>query len=363
MVSQFETTCTPIPLMVNYILTRFLGALATIGFLFVPLVLSTKGDRNLVLEVSTIDELWEAEELVSDPNASSFNRIVIKLRPNVYRLSESFNIGRSRVDLVGQPGVTFVLADSVNMPVIAVGSQDFYLTEEDLIEDISISGIEIDGNRNGQSSEFVESKPWIRNNGIDIRAVTDMTVDSVVANNNRSGGLVISWKSSDIEVTNSLFENNFFDGVAYYDCIRVYTINCSMNDNQFAGISLDNSVKESSFEDCSINRNGAVGIFARHSFDVSFKNCFVANSNDWAVFLAHDEKDLGVHNITFNRCYLKENRGGLFMASTSEEQSSRIYVVDSKFEGNEISGRLNIQTSGSRIYTALPEIAQFSEEN
>ncbi len=341
---------------------RIAGLLTSICFLFPPAFLATEG-RDLVLHVSNVEELWEAENVINSESSQAYDGVIVNVKANYYHLNESFNIERSGVDLVGEPGVFFFLNDSVDMPVIAVGSQKSYLTEDDLIENITISGIQIDGNRDGQNSETMASMPWIRNNGIDVRAVKELDITSVTANNNRSGGLVVSWKSSDIRVSHSRFENNYFDGVAYYDCIRVYTTNCAMSDNQFAGISLDNSVKESSFEDCTIDRNGAVGIFARHSNHLQFKNCLVSKSSDWAVFLAHDEKNLGVHNITFDRCYLKENNGGLFMASTNEKQSSRIYVVESFFEGNQDSGRMDIQTSGSRIYTALPEVAQVSEEN
>lgn len=336
-------------------------AVASLISVCLPLsILWANGVNERVIEVANVEELWKAESIINSKTLDESIRIVVILSPNSYHLQESFSIERSNVSIVGAPGVKFVLGEYVNMPVIAVGSQKAYLTGEDVIENITIRGVEIDGNRKRQDSETMTKKPWIRNNGIDIRAVRELSVSSVISKSNRSGGLVISWKSSDIRVRDSHFADNHFDGVAYYDCIRIYTTSCSMSDNQFAGISLDNAVKKSSFVDCVVEGNGMVGVFARNSDGLKFDNCVVSNSRDWAVFIAHDEKNQGVHNATFSHCRMLDNQGGLFMASVDERQSSRIYVVESHFEGNERAGRKNIQTSGSRIFMALPEIAEKS---
>jgi hypothetical protein len=173
---------------------------------------------------------------------------------------------------IGRPGTRFVLGDHVNKPVVSVGSQAEYLTDADMIEDIVITDIEIDGNKDNQDAEVGVEQLWIRNNGIDVRGVRRLTVERANASNNRSGGLVISWGSLDIRVVDSVFRENFFDGIAFYSSTRILTINCTMRNKGFAGISLDNDLLDSEFSGCVLDSNGNVGVFARHSSNLVFKN-------------------------------------------------------------------------------------------
>ncbi len=319
------------------------------------------------IEVSNLSELALAQEHIEAGGASSSKPLLVKIAKGVYELDSSFRIDRSNVSLIGEPGAKFVLAAGVNQPVVAIGTQKEWVDTSDVIESIRIYGIEIDGNKDNQDSELSADKPWIRNNGIDVRGVRNLIVDGVKIRNNRSGGLVISWKSSDVEVRNSVFEKNFFDGVAYYDSIRVSTTDCEMRHNNFAGISLDNRLVDSSFNRCKIESNGNVGVFARNSIGLRFENCQVRDSADWAVFLAHDLDNLGVHDSEFKDCLFERNLGGIFMASVNETQSSGTRVVNSSFIENEVPGRLNVQSSGSRIVelanvTSSPETLVSSSE-
>ena len=308
-------------------------------------------EGETVLRVSDLEGLRSAQLLVGPEAPDLGAPITIHLSPGTYHLDETFHIARSRVSLIAEEGARLVLARGVNQPVLAIGTQVEYPVETDRIERIVISGLEIDGNRDGQDSEVALERPWIRNNGIDVRAVRHLRVDRVAANRCRSGGLVISWDSSDVLVSDSRFEENFFDGVAYYASERILTQDCLMRANGFAGISLDNRVQASRFVGCRVDSNGAVGVFARHSIDLRFDNCVVTNSADWGVFLAHDEKNQGVHDVEFAVCEVTNNRGGLFMASVNEAQSSGTRVVSTAFRGNEREGRGNIRTSGSTIWT------------
>ncbi len=255
------------------------------------------GER--VVEVSNIEELAIAQELVGSRGAGEADLITIKIAPGFYGIEESFRINRSNVSITGEPEVMFLLAAGVNQPVIAIGTEKQWVDSSDIIENIRISGIIVDGSKDYQGSEFNREKTWIRNNGIDVRGVRDLEIDSVIARNNRSGGLVISWKSSNVAVTNSLFEHNFFDGVAYYDSIGISTTDSIMRNNQFAGISLHNDLVNLTFTRCLIESNGDVGLFARNTKGLRFLDCTFLGSADWAVFLAHDLKNLGVYEAKF----------------------------------------------------------------
>lgn len=306
-----------------------------------------RGER--VVEVSNIEELSMAQKLLGSGGANVSDSIVIKIAPGFYEIEESFRINRSNVSIVAESEVMFLLVAGVNQPVIAVGTQKEWVGSSDIIENIRVSGISVDGSKDYQSSEFDWERPWIGNNGIDVRGVRNLEIDSVVARNNRSGGLVISWKSSNVVVTNSLFEQNFFDGVAYHDSSGISTTDCIMRNNQFAGISLDDDLVDLSFTRCLIESNGDVGLFARNTKELRFLDCAFLGSADWAVFLAHDLKNLGVREAEFKACQFEDNRGGVFMASVDEGQSSGTRVLNSTFVGNEESGRGNIVTSGSAI--------------
>lgn len=309
------------------------------------------------IEINSLDSL-ELAQLYLNERSTPAEPVTLKVAKGVYLLEESFHITRSNVRLIAESGTRFVLAAGVNQPVIAIGTQKEWVDEADVIENIHISGIVVDGNRDRQSSEFDSERAWIRNNGIDVRGVRNLTIDSVNARSNRSGGLVISWKSSDIKVENSRFEDNFFDGVAYYDSIRISTTDCIMQNNQFAGISLDNRLIDTYFARCTIESNGNVGVFARNSIGLQLDDCIIRDSADWAIFLAHDEKELGVHDTQISHCHIEANRGGVFMASVNETQSSGTHISHSKFYGNRLDNRSDIKTSGSKIASTANEFDQ-----
>lgn len=321
-----------------------------VGWVWTALAAGVEDPREC--RVTDLAGLMAAQALVGPEAVDDGRPITIHLDPGDYRLTEPFHIARSRVSLVGEPGARLVLADRVNRPVLSIGSQSEFPSSDERIGWIEVSGVEVDGNWGNQDTEFSSSRPWIRNNGIDVRAVHHLTIRDVSANNNRSGGLVISWDCADVLVTESTFERNFFDGVAYYASEQIVTVDCLMAENGFAGISLDNRLVDSRFADCRLEANGSVGVFARNSVKLRFDNCVIEDSGDWGVFLAHDEKELGVHDVEIAVCQITNNRGGVFMASIDNSQSSGTRVVSSIFRGNEREGRGNIRTSGSPIWTA-----------
>lgn len=275
--------------------------------------------------------------------------LVIRFESGTFELHDSFRILRSEVELKGGKETRLVLADGVNKPVIVVGNQDEIPLEEARIRGVRIADLEIDGNRDAQTSEVGNDHPWIRNNGIDVRMTSDLVIENVRSNRNRSGGVVISWKSRNVTVRNSRFAENFFDGVAYYDSTGVRTIDCVMRANDGAGISLDNEFASSEFIGCELVDNGDVGIFMRASEHIRFKRCAITGSGNWGAFLANDEIDRGVHDIDFERCTFTRNDGGLRMASVNEAQSSDIRVIHCKFEDNGANGRENIDSAGVAV--------------
>lgn len=326
----------------HYYILGLLAALQLTCSLANPLL------NSITIRVKTQEDFAAAQAIVSNKITRPVEtQMIIYVSAGDYILYDTFRIDQSNVSIIAEPGTRAILAPNINKPVVAIGSQEEYPTY--VIENIYISGVEIDGNKNNQTSENEPGRFWIRNNGIDVRSVQRLRLDNVVSNNTKSGGLVVSWGSSDVYVSNSSFNNNHYDGVAYYDSKRIYTSNSSMRDNGYAGVSIDNDLRDSIFSNCIIDSNHQVGIFARFSQMVTFNDCRITNSGDYAVFLGHNEDDNGVLDYMFSTLQILNNKGGVFMSSPGD-QSKYNSIVGCVFRGNNQSGRQSIYSIGSKLW-------------
>lgn len=278
--------------------------------------------------------------------ASEAAAVVVTVKEGVYRIKDTFRINRSCVSLMGEGRAQLVLEKGVNKPVVAIGTQAKIPEESQRIREILIDGIWIDGQKDFQGDELDVDMPWIRNNGIDVRRVDDLTVRNATCSNARSGGLVISWGCNRVFVEDSHFERNYFDGVAYYDSVDVVTSDCVMRLNRSAGISIDNNLRDTAFVRCNLVENGDVGVFARNSHGIRFTDCAIQDNGNWAMFLAHDDRGLGVYDATIEACHIMDNNGGIRLASEVEAQSCGIKIAGTFFEGNEVNGRTDVSSAG-----------------
>jgi len=80
----------------------------------------------------------------------------IFIKANTYVLNKGIHIKRSNVKILGEKGVRIKLADHVNQPVIAIGSDEEI--PKFRIRNISLSDLEIDGNK---ENNCVENLEWI----------------------------------------------------------------------------------------------------------------------------------------------------------------------------------------------------------
>lgn len=290
--------------------------------------------------VSNLAGLKSAQKTL---DSTRYYAVTITVKANVYTLEDTFRITRSNVTLQAEQGAKFVLKAGVNRPVLAIGSQA--ATPATWVENVVVKGLILDGNKDQQTSEYSSAAAWIRNNCIDVRKTRRLLIDNVSAANGRSGGLVISYDSSDIQVRNSSFNTNYFDGLAYYASERIFTSACTMLANGNAAISLDNALKDCLFSDCLADANGDVGVFARNATGLRFSNCVIKSSGSFAVFLSHDDAGHGVHDIVFSNCHVLDNVQGLKVAST-EDKSSRVTVTGCVFHGN---GDTPVTTDGTVV--------------
>ncbi len=269
----------------------------------------------------------------------------IFIRSGVYRLTAGIHIGRSNVSVVGEPGVLLTLAAGVNQPVVLVGTDAQVPARR--IENISITQIEIDGNRAEQTSETDPARPWIYNNGIDVRMVSDLNLEDLDIYNTRSGGIVVSWKSERLFVGDCSLHENEFDGLALYDSEDILISNILCYENVAAGISLDADLRMVSFDNGIVRDNGTGGIFVRNSSYLSFRDLMVSGNGEDGCFLSHaalgDES--GVTQLCFSSCsFFNNSRYGIWLASP-ESESPGNSLIGCMFFGNGASA-VNVHENG-----------------
>ena len=274
----------------------------------------------------------------------------VYIKAGTYSLTEGIQISRSNISLVGEMGTLLRLEAEVNQPVILIGSDAE--TPSHLIENIRIEKLEIDGNMAAQSSETDPDRPWIRNNGIDIRAVNDLYVSEVDVHHTRSGGIVVSWNSKLIFIDKSSFHHNFFDGIALYASQDIQVTNFFSCDNQAAGLSLDNDLRYVLFSCGTIRNNGDVGIFARHSKELKFQGLVIANNQNHGCFLSHESlgTGTGVFRLIFNNCSFIENDGYGFWLASPVTESTNNSVIGCLFSENTLDA-INLDPDGELYMT------------
>lgn len=263
-----------------------------------------------------------------------------------YILDGMLHIDRSHVALRGEPGTVLVLADDVKQPNLLIGSDAKAPREADMIGNIYIGNIELDGNKAAQDSEFHPTMPWLRNNTIDVRAVDDLIIENVNAHNARSGGIVASWECERITIHNSQFHHNFFDGIALYASRHIIVSDFLCYANNAAGLSLDNRLRDITFANGHIYNNQNVGIFARDCDGLYFRNLVIRDNGSFGTFLAHTVypkghpkegkivPHTGINNSHFSNCSFIDNGGnGIWFVSTPE-LSKNNSIMGCTFSGN-----------------------------
>jgi len=248
-----------------------------------------------------------------------------------YKLDGMVHINRSYVSIRGEQGTILVLKDGVKQPNILIGSDAQKPDPKKKISHVTISNLELDGNKDKQDSEFHPTKPWLRNNTIDIRGVDDLRIENVDAHHARSGGIVASWDCERIWIRGSAFHHHFFDGIALYTSDGIIVSDFYCYENNSAGVSLDNKLMNVTFTNGHIYKNKDCGVFARDCIAVNFRNILFRDNGDHGAFLAHqvypkghpkqDEivPDSGMIDCVFTSCSFIKNGGyGVCFSSTPE---------------------------------------------
>lgn len=298
------------------------------------------GPAAVIIVPDVFTDIQEAIDSVAQVGGGT-----VYIRSGHYTLAQGIHISSSNTTVMGEQGTVLALADHVNQPVILIGSEAEAPTVG--IENIRIENLELDGNKDSQDSETDPDRPWIRNNGIDIRMASSVWITGVDIHDARSGGLVAAWSPRYLFVDKSTFHHNFFDGIALYDGEDIQVSNFFCYENNAAGLSLDNGLENVAFSSGSILNNGNVGIFARYSTDLTFHGLLVGHNGSHGCFISHQEvgTSTGVTRLFFNSCSFIDNDGyGFWLASPASESPNNT-VVGCLFSGN-TDGALEVAPNG-----------------
>ena len=231
----------------------------------------------------------ECEFIRQELRQLSGNGGEVVIPAGVYTCSSPIVLNKSNTALRGEGDVTLRLANDTNAPLLIMGNIE---TPPQIIENISVAHLNLDGNKDHQTSEF-----WggdcdgggtsvIRNNGITVRGVTNGNIKDVFIKNARSGGIVTEKICKDLVVDHLTSVDNFFDGFAGYETEGAELSHLVLSHNRAAGISLDIRFNGNHFNDVKIENDGDVGIFMRDSSNNIFEKVAIANVGSHGVFVA-----------------------------------------------------------------------------
>ncbi len=325
------------------------------GFKFPDGTIATTASTSVATVITSCNCNENADYIQQAIDALPLSGGTVYLRAGSYLLTKKIHINKSNVTLLGEQGTLIKLGDTVNQPVLLIGTdKENPSYPNDLIQNIHVSHFEIDGNQLNQTSEFDATKNWIRNNGIDVRMVDHLWIEDMHIHDARSGGIVVSWHSHKIYIANVAFHTNYFDGIALYTSEDVLVSNFLSYNNSSAGISLDNDLKDVTFNGGHIKQNGKVGIFIRDAENIQFHNLLIDGNGEHGALLANDDTNpatTGVKQLFFQGCSFLNNNGyGLLLTGILPSDSANNTMIGNMFLNN-ITGCFQ-DTTGTLSQTA-----------
>lgn len=286
-----------------------------------------------------IDDIQEAVDSLPAAGGTIF------IKADEYVLQGGIHIDRSHVAVIGEEGAVLKLGDHVNEPVILIGSDEEVPSHS--ITDVTVSNLIINGNMEFQDFEEDPDRTGIMNNGIDVNAAHNITIAQVEVHDARSGGIVVSKQSSRIWIDNCYLHDNYLDGIALYTSEDIQVTNFYCFDNGAAGLSMDNDLSHVIFSGGIIKNNVTVGIFARHSAEMTFSDIQVVGNHEHGCFISHEWEvtGTGVSKLLFHSCsFIGNALYGLFLDSPATDSPGNA-VIGCVFSGN-ASGAIGIHPEG-----------------
>jgi len=186
----------------------------------------------------------------------------VALAAGDYSLSRHVQIPHGGIHVRGAGvGATRIeVADGACQAGFVIGSLALHFDQVGVVEDVSIRGLSIDGNKRGNAccETYVGSGlTHLYVNGISVFNARDVTIADVSIRDARSGGIVADRGVRNLAISNVVIQSSAWDAVALYQTRGSRVQDSLFEDNAAAGISLDWYADDNLFSGNLVLRNGA----------------------------------------------------------------------------------------------------------
>jgi hypothetical protein len=220
----------------------------------------------------------------------------IIVQAGTYICKEPLLIDQNNVSLIGQGAGTILrLDDGINKPLLVIGQT---ITPPLVArQNIRVANLMLDGNREKQTVECWDGPcgngghSEIRNNGITLRKVEDVTIENVTVKSARSGGLVAEKGCRRLMIKGFTSYDNHYDGLAGYETEDSTFTDLNLHDNLAAGISLDINFNNNVLSGGALIANRKQGVFMRTSQNNTFSAFQIRKNGEQGIFLAQVDTD------------------------------------------------------------------------
>ena len=313
-------------------------------------------DALLVLVTPAAKTCVESVEGLRAAIADSPADATICVAAGTYIVSESIEIARDDVTIVGQGDTTvFQLAEGVRCPVFIIGEPTPFAPTTTR-SGIVLKSMRIRGYRssNPQPSDelcSVFGREYLRNNCITVRQASDCTIEDVTLENAASGGVVLEQTCRNITLKGIKSSGHEFDGIACDGDIQNSRIeNCTLHDNDGAGLSFDIGPANNVIIGCTVRDNAKVGVFIRDSRANTFEDCTISGNGEDGVFIADGDNAgaAATDNLFTNNQYRNNGRHGIWQAGANST-------------GNQVQGGTICGSGATAIEESFPATAPLAQ--
>ncbi len=269
-----------------------------------------------------------------DSLAPEGGRIVV--RAGTYTLTRSIDIARDNVIIEGEgSGTYFRMGDGQYDPCFVLGEPT---PAEPTIthRNITLRRMRIDGNRLGNPDSELSNEPGrghLRNNCVTIRRCVDTSLEDVILESARSGGVVTEKGCENILISRVTAFDHHFDGIACYVTTRSFIVDCTARDNQYSGLSCDLGFRDNIVADCFFINNGLnvsvpgvlhPGVFWRDATGNLLANSRLSGNMGDGIFVADGDPPGNLptsENQFVDNFYTDNGRDGFWQAGRNSENN------------------------------------------
>ncbi|HEX2675104.1 MAG TPA: right-handed parallel beta-helix repeat-containing protein [Polyangiales bacterium] len=199
---------------------------------------SARADERVTCTATSVTELRVCLDSLGDQGGR------VALKAGRYVLSRHVQIRYGGIDVIGEgAGKTVLqLEEGACQAAIVIGSLALEPGAVPPVQNVSIRGLAIDGNKSGNACCERYTDPALAHlyvNGISVFNARNVTIEDVTIENARSGGIVTDRGVYELAVRGVTIRGSAWDGIALYQTHQSRISDSLLQDNAAAGISLD----------------------------------------------------------------------------------------------------------------------------